>query len=58
MLESPDGFRVGDGPPSGRFGRSIAVRGRTGSIGLLLTRNAEERRDDASAGDKRATQGA
>jgi hypothetical protein len=50
------GFRAGDCPPPGRFGRSIAVLGRTGSVGLLLERNAEERRDDASAGDKRATQ--
>jgi len=31
-------------------------RGRTGSIGLLLERDAEERRDDARAGDKRAAQ--
>ena len=34
----------------------FAVRGHTGSIGLLLERDAEESRDDASAGDKRATQ--
>ena len=31
-------------------------RGRTGSSGLLLERDAEERRDDASSGDERATQ--
>ena len=30
--------------------------GRTGSIGLLLERDAEERRDNASSGDERATQ--
>jgi hypothetical protein len=49
-------FALGDGPPSGRFGRPIAVRGRTGSIGLLLERNAEESRDDARASGERATQ--
>ena len=53
--ESPDGFRVGDGPPSGRFA-AIAVRGRTAPLDVLLERHAEESRDDASAGDKRATQ--
>ena len=49
-------FALGTARPRARFGRSIAVRGRTGSIGLLLERNAEESRDNASAGDKRATQ--
>jgi hypothetical protein len=38
-------FRIGDGPPSGRFDRFIAVRGRTGSIGgaIGMPRGKESR---------------
>ena len=36
--------------------RSIAVRGAPAPLDVLLERDAEERRDDASSGDERATQ--
>lgn len=53
---SPDGFRNGDGPPSGRFGRPVArCGGAPAPLDVLLERDAEERRDDASSGDERAT---
>jgi hypothetical protein len=53
----PDGISTWRRPALGAdFRRSVAARGRTGSIDVLLERHAEESRDDASAGDERAAQ--
>jgi hypothetical protein len=55
--ESPDGFRVGDGPPSGCFDRSVArCGGAPAPLDVLLDRYPHECRDDASSGDERALQ--
>ena len=50
-------FLLGDGPPSGRFWPLYWRRGgATAPLDVLLERHAEQRCDDASAGDKRATE--
>jgi hypothetical protein len=50
-------FRLGDGPPSGRF-RPLycGAGGAPAPLDVLLERYAEEGRDDASAGQERAAQ--
>jgi len=51
-------FALGTARPRAVSAALLRCGGATSSIGLLLERNAEERRDDASTGDKRATEGA
>jgi hypothetical protein len=52
---SPDGFRAGDGPPRAVSAVLLRCGGAPAPLDVLLDRDAHESRDDASAGDERAT---